>query len=232
MDPVDYSTLTQSDVANIALQRTQHLKQWPVLGSISFRSWKRGNPKPLYKEAQARRGAILNGAMEDIYAEFEVISQWIGARPVARMIDIGCGHALIDLLFWRKYGCNLHLVDIEHTDATHHGYEEQGAGYASLEAARRFLNQNGVPLNQIRTTNPTKQTVCDADVDLIISTLSAGFHYPIAGYAHMAFEVLNSGGVLIFDARRNTEQEQALARFSKVDVIAEGEKHRRLAAIK
>jgi hypothetical protein len=232
MEQVDFSAFGAHDVADIALQRTKHLKRWPLLGCISYKAWVRGNHRPLQMEAVRRRDSILHGAMADIEAEFRGVTDYLAERPIRRMVDIGCGHALIDLLFWRKYGCHVHLVDIERTDATHHDYRNTGAGYASLESARKFLTVNGVPADAITTTNPQRETLHDSDVDLILSMISAGFHYPISTYTDFALNSLRSGGVLMFDARDGTGQETQLSGFDRVDVVGVGQKSKKLAATK
>jgi hypothetical protein len=232
LERVDFSVFGAADVADIALQRTAHLKRWPILGCLSYKAWVKGNHKPLQREAVRRREAILNGAMADVREEFEKITAYVGERPVNRMVDIGCGHALIDLLFWRRYRCHIHLVDIERTGATHHDYRETGAGYASLDAARQFLVANGVPAESIKTTNPTRQKLQDGGVDLVLSMISAGFHYPISTYTGFALEALSPGGILMFDAREGTGQEAELTAFAQIEVVTRGPKHVKLAATK
>ena len=76
----------------------------------------------------------------------------------------------------------MYLVDIEQTAAHHTGYQETGAGYSNNLDARRFLEDNGVPSEQIRFSNPTKEPLDQSEVDLIISTRSMGFHYPVHDY--------------------------------------------------
>ena len=227
---IDFRSLDTGDVARIGLQRTRHLARLPQIGSISYGAWNRGYWWPLRLEARLRRREILEGTMRDIQAEFDTIAGWIGDRPVARMMDIGCGHAMIDLLFWQRYGCAIHLVDIEESESTHHDYYESGSGYASLESARRFLTVNGVPEYKIALTNPQRQALAADGLDLIVSMISAGFHYPISTYTDFALSALKPGGVLIFDARKDTGQEAMLTGFDRVEIVDEGLKHRKLAA--
>ena len=232
MEQVNFSAFSARDVEDIALQRTGQLKRLPGLGPVSFRAWERGHRLPLQIESRLRRRPILQGALDAVAREVEKITDYVGDRPVRRLVDIGCGHGLADLVFWRKYRCHIHLVDIERTDDKHHAYHSKGAGYASLKAARKFLMDNGVPASDIKTTNPRRDELVDGDVDLIVSMISAGFHYPISTYTDFAIRALRGGGALVFDARKKTGQEEALSGFARVDVIAEGPKHKKLAAIK
>lgn len=232
MERMDFSMFEAADVANIALQRTRHLKRWPFIGCPSYNAWLRGDPGPLHREARYRREQIMTGAMADISREFRVIANYLGDRKIGRMVDIGCGQGLVDILFWRKYGCHVHLVDIEHTEAMHHDYRESGAGYASLASARRFLESNDVPSSCITTTNPNHGELEDSEVDLVVSMISAGSHYPISAYADWALRVLKPGGILMFDARDHSDQEEQLSGFSSVEVVEKGLKHTKLAAFK
>ena len=226
----DFHTLTVDDVAKIALQRTAHLKRYPFLGRPSYKAWTKGDWGPIRREANKQRKKILHGAMQDIEAEFAVFENFIGDRPVLKMMDIGCGHALTSVLFWRRYNCDIHLVDIEQSNSTHHDYHDSGSGYASLAAAKEFLVSNGVPENRIAITNPMNETLESVELDLILSTFSAGFHYPISTYTKFALKSLKPGGMLIFDARDDTGQDAMLAGFDPVKVVSKGLKHRKLAA--
>lgn len=232
MKVVDLSTLTWRDAADVALQRTNHLLSVPGFGPPSYRAWRKGVTQLLNMESILRRKSILSAAIEDARREEQAISSYLGDRDIRQAVDIGCGHALIDLFIHNRYGCDIHLVDIERTEAHHHEWQSSGAGYASLASAKRFLVANGVPATAVRTTNPSVTTLEDDECQLILSLLSAGFHYPVADYAEFAFRSLEPGGVFIFDARRNEGQEDALHKFSEVAVLDEQPKYRRLAAIR
>lgn len=232
MKPVDLSTFTWRDAADVALQRTNHLVTLPGIGPPSYRAWRNGVKQLLYVESILRKQSILSAAVEDARREGEAIFSYLGDREIRRAVDIGCGHALIDLFLYTKYRCDIHLVDIETSEAHHHEWQSSGAGYASLTSAKRFLVANGVPAAAVQTTNPTVTTLEDEDCQLILSLLSAGFHYPVADYAVFAYRSLTPGGVFIFDARKGEAQEEALRDFSRIDVLEEKPKHRRLAAIR
>lgn len=189
-------------------------------------------PHLLYLESVLRREGILGAAVEDARREWEDIESRLGDLEVRRAVDIGCGHALIDLFIHRTYGCEMHLIDIERTDNHHHEWQSSGAGYASLASAKRFLVANGVPSAAVQTTNPAVAALEDDHCELVLSLLSAGFHYPVTEYAEFAFRSLVPGGVFVFDARRGEGQEDALEKFACTFVLEEKLKYRRLAAIR
>lgn len=232
MRVVDISTFSWRDAADVALQRTNHLISIPGIGPPSYRAWRKGVPHILYLESVLRREGILKAAVEDARREWEEISSYLGDREVQRAVDIGCGHALIDLFIHRAYQCDIHLVDIERTDNHHHEWQDSGAGYASLASAKRFLVANDVPSSAIQTTNPSTTALEDESCQLMLSLLSAGFHYPVSEYAAFASQSLTPGGVFIFDARKGERQEDALQMFSRIDVLDDQPKYRRLAAVR
>jgi hypothetical protein len=97
------------------------------------------------------------------------------------------------------------------------------------------LVKNGVPTDKIRTTNPgtgSSPDVHDSNVDLIISLLSCGFHYPLKTYTEFALRALQPGGIFVFDMRRSEGQENDLAEFASVEALSDHPKHQRVAARK
>ena len=232
MPAVDLSTLTWRDAADVALQRTSHLVSVGGLGPLSYRAWRKGVPHILYLESIFRRKSILEASLEDARRECDEIGSYLGERSIRTAFDIGCGHALIDLFLYRKYGCNIHLVDIETSANHHHEWQSSGAGYASLASAKRFLVVNGLPAEAVQTTNPQVSQLVDEPCELMLSLLSAGFHYPVAEYAQFAHRCLVPGGVFIFDARKGQDQEEAVRDFAEVTVLHEHRKYLRLAAVR
>lgn len=69
-----------------------------------------------------------------------------------------------------------------------------------------------------------------APVDLVVSFLSCGFHYPVDTYLPMLDKALKAGGSAIFDLSETTESEQVekLAQFGPVTDITTRPKLRRV----
>ena len=223
----DISMFSAEDAFNISLQRTSHIRI-----PLTFKLWAMGYPSALRFEATLRRRAIICGAIDDANREFENIKEYLGQRTIKKIVDIGCGHALIDLLFWQTFKCDIHLVDIESTKTHHHGFKNSGSGYASLVSAREYLIKNGVPEEKIRITNPNKSTLMDKNCDLIFSLLSCGFHYPASTYLNFIKTALKPNGVFLFDLRKKSNQEYFLDAFARSDILNETNKSMRIAAIK
>lgn len=223
-------TLSRADVYQIALQRTSSLVRVPRYGRLSFVFWRRGHDLPLRVEAQLRRGAILRTAWDEVRREFDEIKAALGELDVRHVSDIGCGHALIDVLFWQAFASDISLIDIETSTDRHHNFRQTGSGYASLSAARNLLENNGVPAERMMTINPNSDVLPDRTVDLAISLLSCGFHYPAETYREYLQRNLRKGGAFVFDLRVGTDQSDFLSMFSTVEVIRSSTKADRLIA--
>ncbi len=229
MANLNTSRFNSRDAVDIGLQRTSGLLQLPYVGSISYRAWTKKFNTPLYIEAFLRRNSIIQNAVGEISDEFELIANSI-EMDVNKVMDIGCGHGIINYFFYQTFGCDLHLVDIERTDDQHHYYKDKGAGYGSLKKARQFLEANGVPAERIQTTNPNYQELADENLDVIISLLSCGFHYPVFEYAEFAKRALRPGGLFIFDMRDDTGQEAFFEIFPNYSIIKKRLRSRMIAA--
>ncbi len=70
-----------------------------------------------------------------------------------------------------------------------------------------------------------------ASLDVVISLLAWGFHFPVSTYLDWVCSCLAAGGRLIMDVRRGTDGMKPLAaRFSKLSVISETAKAQRICA--
>lgn len=227
-----FTMLSVRDVADIGLQRTQHLYRlpWPF-ECLSYRAWARGFEAPLLLESRLRRRFILSGAWADAEREWEAIQSLLPHD--GSLCDIGCGHAFIDLAASKGAGdLRITLIDIERTQEKHHEFSHRGAGYSNLAQAKAFLVANGIAPARIAICNPQRQPLPDGPFDLILSLYSAGFHYPIAEYADFALTTLKPGGSLVFDMREGVDQSEALVGFSQVRHLDVSRKGIRMVATK
>ena len=107
--------------------------------------------------------------------------------------------------------------------------------YNSLETAKEMMTRNGIPgenvnLFEVKDGPRIKQ---EAKIDLAISLLSWGFHYPVSTYLDQAHKLLRPGGVLIMDIRQGTDGRKELeSRFGPSEVISSEEKKVRVRAVK
>jgi SAM-dependent methyltransferase len=205
---LDYSMFSIQDVKNLCLQRTNRLSQLPDVRTLDENSLS-------YPE---QRLQIMQAIFEEIEDNFLVIKDVFARVHPKSIADIGCGYAFMDLLVYRQLKCKLLLIDIEETDEVYFMYKEKGAGYSNLNVARQFLEANGVPADDIVTINPDNEDLQKTqNVDLAMSLLSCGFHYPAATYKTYFEDRVNSA--VLLDVRRSTNNRKVLELLGPTRIV-------------
>jgi SAM-dependent methyltransferase len=231
---LDVSMFDTEDHVNIILQRSEIL--WDeVRPGRAIRAWSNGDSAPLLEIATRRGEDIARRAAAVAWLEWRDMLWAFVRRAPASIADIGCGYAMADLFAYRDFGARLMLIDIEAGEERHFGFAETGAAYTSLDRAQAFLLANGVPARQIEAVNPQKQDLAaQAPVDLALSMLSCGFHYPSATYADFYANGVAPGGAVVLDvrARRAGKERAVLKAVGAVEEIGRGAAHLRLMARK
>jgi SAM-dependent methyltransferase len=234
---VDLSAFGPGELANLALQRSEVLAGLDMAPGRIVRAWVAGDAGPLERAVATLGPEIARRAAASVLRDWRALAPALDALGAAprRIADIGCGYGLMDLPAARETGAELVLIDIETSAERHFGFAAEGAGYADLGVARRFLTANGIGAERIATVNPTVADPAEAgQVDLIVSLLSCGFHYPVDTYLGYLDRALRPGGLAIFDLRRDRARAQIarLGRFGRVDVLAEDGKRVRVRMIR
>ena len=176
---------------------------------------------------------------KDMLNEYEDIKSWLPAKA-STILDIGCGVGGIDVLLHRHYDCDqsteFYLLDKTSTNKKiYYGFRGDGAFYNSLEVTELLLSQNGIPRENIHLLEVTPDYRIDigTDVDLVISLISWGFHYPVSAYVDEVHNTLRQGGHLLIDVRKGTGGEKELEqRFAEVQTVSETRKKTRVLAVK
>lgn len=222
---VSFASLGDSDLVNLCLQRSEIVRD-----NAAIKSWVAGDAGPLNDFVTKARKLIPAKAFSSMLSEFEMIKEFTDDLKPTRIADIGCGYAFLDLILWRTYGCEIVLIDIEESEERHFGFEEQGAGYTSLEVARAFLIENGVPKEKITLVNPQKEDAATiGDFDLATSFLSCGFHYGLDTYGDFFRDQVREGGAVIVDVRKGSRGVRYLKSIGKVEILGDYKKHAKVA---
>lgn len=125
----------------------------------------------------------------------------------AKIIDIGCGVSVIDLLLASYIpGSTFCLVDKEgfkfkpgiYYDANYPQYHSWAPVADAIETTG---------LDSSRFSMIGEQDAFPADVDCVTSWLSWGWHYPVETYWDKVFNSLKTGGKLILDVRALAEKD-------------------------
>lgn len=227
--------LTNSDIRNLALQRTGSLFRipFPKPFSPSYLAWyKLGVNAFLNLEAKIRREAIIRFSIEEIRGEFDRIAKAITTKSPIRIMDIGCGLGIVDILFAESFDIEkILLVDIEENGRKHHGFSDQGAAYNSLEKAMRLVRDNVPQKVDVKTVNPNEEIITKNSFgcyNLIVSFISCGFHYPASTYLNVFSTMLDTGGRIILDLRLGEDHDELLSLFEIESQIEQTAVYRRV----
>ena len=133
------------------------------------------------------------------------------------VLDIGCGMAGIDLMLDRP-DATFYLFDKTQVEKRiYYGYNKKGCFYNSLDEAKSFLKDNGMTgdiyLIDIANGGQLDNLI---NIDLVISLISWGFHYPIYTYIHKIDKILSQDGTIIVDLRKEKAAE-SIQEFEKLN---------------
>ncbi|MDR0809349.1 MAG: class I SAM-dependent methyltransferase [Gemmobacter sp.] len=227
---LDFSALGKDDYLNLILQRSEIMFDRPRHGRV-IRAWNAGDMAPIEAVIADLGVELARRAAGVIHAEYRALEPLLRELAPERVADIGCGYALFDLFLARGLKSELLLIDLEQNEHRHFGFSDEGAAYSSLKVARRLLEDNGVPAAAITTLNPRDRIPETAGpVDLAVSFLSCGFHYPVDLYLPFLEQAVSARGAAIFDLRATTAPEQAakLARLGSLTDLPAPPKCRRV----
>ena len=160
-------------------------------------------------------------------------------KKCSSVLDIGSGVAGIDVLIHRHYcdpSVDFYLLDKNRVERNvFYMFRPKGAFYNSLDVASAFLTANGLPPQHIHILEANDNNDIDVhtNVDLVLSLLSWGFHYPVKTYVDKVHDLLSNDGIVILDVRKGTDGVDVLKnKFQHVEVIFETKKQYRVAVRK
>lgn len=221
VEDMDISMFSTGDVVNMILQRAQIIFDVDKGGQL-IRAWSDGDPQPLVDVAEGRPELLIRRTLAAIYQEYQAMLPTLRAIDPDRIADIGCGYGFFDVFAARELGCDVVLIDIEENENRHFGYRMSGSAYSNLGVAAEFARANGVKKKALKTINPKNEDLTKVPpVDLAVSFMSCGFHYPVNTYMDYFRDGVTEDGQLIIDLRaaREEEQTRTLSELGKVDVL-------------
>ena len=175
-----------------------------------FSTLKKYSPLFIYEKAlgleiATRKDEIKKNFEEDISQEYMGIKSHL-PQTCSSILDIGCGVGAINIFFFQHYHSSntvqFYLLDKTATDKKiYYGFQPKGAFYNSLPGACKLLVSNGIPESNIHLLEVPADYQINAPqgLDLIISSLSWGWHYPVSTYLDQVYDLLRDGGHLIMD---------------------------------
>lgn len=149
-------------------------------------------------------GRFLTDVFREVAAEAESLSAMLPVDSLDRIVSIGPGNGLLELMLLKKGATSqILLIDIEHTAEHHHGFNSSGSGYATLATTKSFLVANGVKPESVGLCNPRKEPLPAFRYSSLISLLSMGFHYPCDEYVEFIQANAGEGALIVFDKRKD-----------------------------
>lgn len=220
---LDVACFSTDDVVNLILQRSEIIRDQPRPGKV-VQAWAAGNAAPALALVDKMGDDLIRRAAAIIWLEYQEIKPTIDAMRPQSTADIGCGYAMFDLFLWKDHPGRLLLIDLEQSDDRHFGFQDKGAAYSNLETARRFLERNGVTPDDIVCINPEKTSLADQPaVNLAVSFISCGFHYPCETYLEFFQSGVKPDGAVILDLRtgRAARGTQVLSSVGTVSTLTD-----------
>ena len=137
-----------------------------------------------------------------IKEEFETIKKYLPDN-VKNIMDIGCGIGLIDI-FLNNYftDCQkFYLLDKNNIDSKIvYGFSDNYESYSIANITKNFLINNNIQEQKLNLIDVSKNfSIKPNSVDLCISLVSMGYHYPFSTYLETIKNASNSNTVFIFD---------------------------------
>lgn len=133
------------------------------------------------------------------------------------ILDIGCGLGVISLFLFKSTKCKMYMLDSESDETVSvTGFHKDGYIFtAKMAACAQFLQKNGISKDRIELIDIAKDPFPEAEMDVIISKRSWGFHYPLSEYLEKCRGVLSDSGCIVVDVRKNALNEDTLNSYAK-----------------
>ncbi|MDB0031768.1 hypothetical protein N9E32_00595 [Alphaproteobacteria bacterium] len=138
----------------------------------------------------------------EIEKEFNIFKNFI-PKNIETVMDIGCGIGLINIFLNENYKNinQFYLLDQNKIDKKiKYGFSKNYESYNDLSATKETLILNNIDEKKINLIDVKKNYVIkEKSIDLVISLVSMGYHYPISNYIQLLRKTCNNNTVFIFD---------------------------------
>lgn len=159
-------------------------------------------------------------------SEWGVVGDHI--KSPKRVLDLGCGLGRMSIYVnWMLKDTSIYWILADSTCATSSrpkfGWNPPGERfYSNLEWTKAFAQDNG--LSNFEIFDLVEQDLGSLkDVDLVMSFLSVGFHYPIDGYIETLLGITTEDCVMIFGVRQGRDEHKKIAKyFNKSRLLKQG----------
>jgi hypothetical protein len=179
------------------------------------------------EQSKRNHAEIEKEYYKKVRESFERIKSHISSHTKS-LLDIGSGIAGLDIYLWhllKKNNPQIYLLDKTRSEKKiWYSFSSNGAFYNSLHLAKQNLILNLIPHNRIKLIKAPDNGIIKnlKNIDLVISTISWGYHYPVDLYIDSVISIMAKNGILILDVRKNTGGLETLAsKFNHISIINE-----------
>lgn len=150
------------------------------------------------------------------YKNYWAIKDYLPKKP-KKILDIGCGLGILDIFIFCHYYCNKN-IKFYFFDKTRiekkvwGGFREKAAFYNNMNYVAEICEN--ARLKNYELINATKENLANLkELDLVISSISWGFHYPISMYIEEVNKAMRKDGILIIIGFRDPEGKELLKKY-------------------
>lgn len=238
----DLLVIPDEAIQYILFQRTAYLR-FPVASFYRLLNRFRLFHTPLYNvvvalESRLGRERIKVLYQRDLRKEYASFRDRL-PQSCRSLLDIGSGVAGINVYIQRHYGprrIDFYLLDrTQVTRNIFYLFQQHAAFYNSLTVAKALLVANGLAADAVHPieANDHYEIPLTSTVDLVLSLLAWGFHFPVQTYVDQVYRLLRPGGMVILDVRKKTDGLAVLRQvFRQVELVVTTDKYDRVIAHK
>ncbi len=173
--------------------------------------------------SQSRKDAANYTVMCE--SEWAVIQEYIGSP--SRVLELGCGLGRMSVYINQMIGGRTHYILADSNGrpkGIKFGWDPPRAFYNDLGATAEFCELNG--LENFEIFDLAHRDIIELlPVDMVMSFLAVGFHFPIEDYIDKLIQITKTGGTMIFGIRKGAYTDQAFAKyFEKVVLIPQDQR--------
>ena len=144
-----------------------------------------------------------------------------------KILDIGCGLGLIDVLIQKEFNSEFYLLDkTKGNKSDKHGFNENVNDFGTKtnvhDQTREFIELNSYDSSKFHYIDADeKENLENMKFNIVISKKSWGFHYPISTYSTWLLNHTYSNTTIVTDVRNNE-----LENIRKYYILSNYKKHK------
>ncbi|CAM8389282.1 hypothetical protein MCEET85_00877 [Candidatus Methylopumilus planktonicus] len=224
----------------VLLQRTSLIKDTrsKLIKKLSLIGMGKSYESVVKEQSKENNNEISDYYYTEIEKVFNAVKTHI-PKHTKSILDVGSGLAGLEVFLWallKKNQPKIYLLDKTRREKKiWYEFKNHGAFYNSLGLAKKNLISNGVVSSKINLIEAPYNGVVRniKNIDLVVSTISWGFHYPIDMYLNSVITIMSKSGVLILDIRKNTGGLEILAsKFKTIHIIKNEKKYLTVKCLK